>query len=328
MADITAVKRMLADRAGEVAERLLPGGRKEGSEWRAGSTGGEAGKSLGVHLFGAKAGVWKDFATDEGGDLLDLWQAVRRVSLVQALDEARDWLGLERPQLHRPAKREYTRPQKPQCRAPAEAAKAYLVEARNIPGEVLASYRVGEQGSRIVFPFLLPDGELALVKVRDAVNGAAPKPTEAACEPVLFGWQALPDDARNVVITEGEIDALSMAAYCYPALSVPLGGGGGDKQRWIENEFERMERFERSYIATDMDEQGDAAADEIASRLGRHRCLRVALPKKDINECLVAGIPQESIDEAILSAIHMDPDGLRWASHFSDEVTALFWPQG
>lgn len=327
MADILEVKRRLASRAQAVAEYLLPNGIKQGNEWRVGSVAGEKGKSLGVHLAGSKAGVWSDFATGEGGDLLDLWMAVRRVSLVQALDEARAWLGIEAPTLHRPARPNYTRPDKPQCRVPAEAVKDYLVEVRNIPSEVLTAYKVGEQGNRIVFPFLTPEGELALVKVREAVDGAKPKPTAANCEAILFGWQAVPPDARSIVITEGEIDALSMAAYGYPALSVPFGGGGGEKQKWIENEFERMDRFERIYIATDMDEQGEAAADEIANRLGRHRCLRVILPKKDANECLVSGIPQEAIAEAIRTAEHLDPDGLRWASHFADGVVALFWPQ-
>lgn len=72
MADITQVKRLLADRVQAVAEHLLPNGRKEANEWRVGSTAGEKGQSLGVHLSGAKAGVWADFASGEGGDLLDL----------------------------------------------------------------------------------------------------------------------------------------------------------------------------------------------------------------------------------------------------------------
>src|SRR5690625_3350349 len=137
MADILEVKRLLASRAQAVAEYLLPNGIKQGTEWRVGSVAGEKGKSLGVHLAGSKAGVWSDFATGESGDLLDLWQAVRRVSLVQALDEARAWLGVEAPTLHRPTRPSYTRPDKPQCRVPAEAVKDYLVEQRNIPGELL-----------------------------------------------------------------------------------------------------------------------------------------------------------------------------------------------
>jgi twinkle protein len=160
-------------------------------------------------------------------------------------------------------------------------------KTRNIPGYVLAQYKVASNDDEIIFPFLLPDGILALAKSRKAEDGAKPKPTAADCEPVLFGWQAIPSDAREIVITEGEIDALSWAAYGRNALSVPFGGGKGAKQQWIESEFERLERFERIYISTDMDKPGDEAANEIAARLGRHRCYRVSLPRKDANECLV-----------------------------------------
>ena len=60
----------MADDASGIAQHLLPRGKKASGEWKAGSTGGEEGGSLSVRLTGAKKGRWKDFATDEGGDLL------------------------------------------------------------------------------------------------------------------------------------------------------------------------------------------------------------------------------------------------------------------
>ncbi len=326
MTDIVSIKRMLADRVQSVAEMLLPGGRKEGAEWRAGSVAGEKGQSLGVHLLGDKAGIWQDFQSGEGGDLLDLWVAVKGGTLSDALNAARDWLGVSRPEPYREPKKTYTRPPKPQCTAAQGRVLDYLTENRNIPGHVIADYKVAASGDDIIFPFLLPDGVLALAKARKAEDGAKPRPTAANCEPVLFGWQAIPDSARTVVITEGEIDALSWAAYGYPAMSVPFGGGKGGKQNWIENEFDRLERFERIFISTDMDKPGDEAADEIASRLGRHRCYRVILPRKDVNECLVEGIGKFAMDEAIDNAQSLDPEGLKRASDYSDRVIHLFWP--
>lgn len=326
MADIISIKRMLADRAQSVAEMLLPGGRKEANEWRAGSVGGEKGHSLGVHLSGAKAGIWQDFATGEGGDLLDLWVACRGGALADALEAARAWLGVSRPEPYREPRKTYQRPPKPQCRKPEARVRDYLVETRNIPGHILDQYQIGEQGDEIIFPFLLPDGVLALAKARKAEDGASPRPTAANCEPVLFGWQAVPTNARDIVITEGEIDALSWAAYGYPAMSVPFGGGKGGKQNWIESEFDRLERFEKIYISTDMDKPGDEAAEEIASRLGRHRCYRVKLKLKDANECLVEGIGKFAMDEAISNAQALDPDGLKRPVDYADRVIHLFWP--
>lgn len=63
---------LLAQGMEALAHELLPGGRKHGGEWQAGSVAGEAGKSLSVHLYSSKAGIWKDFASGQSGDALDL----------------------------------------------------------------------------------------------------------------------------------------------------------------------------------------------------------------------------------------------------------------
>jgi twinkle protein len=326
--EITMLKQKLEGNVESVARHLLPNGVKEGNEWRVGSTTGEKGKSLGVHLTGEKRGVWCDFSTGECGDLIDLWAATKRTSLAEALPEIAAYLGVERARPLREPKKEYVRPPKPRCQAPQGRVRDYLTEERNIPADVLDRFKIGEQGDMIVFPFLLPDGELALAKIRKAENGAKPRPTAKECEPVLFGWQAIDPNAREVIITEGEIDALSWAAYGFAAMSIPFGGGKGAKQQWIEREYERMERFEKIYLATDMDKQGDESAEEIAGRLGRHRCLRVSMPFKDGNECLMNGVPKEDMLRIVANAASLDPEGLRKASDFTDAVIKLFWPQG
>lgn len=328
MADIVEISRMLADRAQAVAEMLLPQGRRDGQEWRAGSVHGDKGQSLGVHLAGEKAGVWTDFADpSKGGDLLDLWREARGLSLSAALDEARTYLGVTRPQPFHEPKRSYDRPRKPNCRKVEGRARDYLTEDRNIPGHILDSYKVACSGENILFPYILPDGEVAMIKSRHASDGAAPKPTTSNCEPILFGWQAMPDDAREIIITEGEIDALSWASFGFPAMSVPFGGGKGAKQRWIESEYDRFERFEKIYISTDMDKPGQEAAEEIVSRLGRHRCVRVVLPVKDANQCLVDGKSAAEMKAYLDQAIDLDPEGLRRTIQFTDAVIDLFWPE-
>lgn len=326
MTDILTVKRMLADRARSVAETLLPNGRLDGQEWRVGSIGGERGNSLCVRVAGDRQGVWSDFATDHGGDLIDLWCAVKRQDLTEALDDIRGWLGVERPTYTRPVEKQYTDPPKPKCVKPVARVLDYLTEDRNIPAEIVARYQIGEDGDRIVFPFKRPDGSLALAKAREAKEGASPKPTAKGCEPILFGWQAIPADAREVVLTEGEIDALSWAAYGYPSMSVPFGGGKGSKQQWIECEYDRLDRFERIYLAMDMDPTGDEAVAEIVERLGRARCFRVKMPLKDGNACLVDGIAKEVMDRCIADAQSMDPEGLKRPDEYSADVVSLFWP--
>jgi twinkle protein len=149
---------------------------------------------------------------------------------------------------------------------------------------------------------------------------------EPGCEPVLFGWQAIDGEAREVALTEGENDALTAFDYGWPALSVPFGGGRGNKQAWIESEFERLARFEVIYLALDMDAEGEAAAEEIANRLGRHRCRRVVLPRKDLNQCRQDGTGADEIRRCFEAARSLDPPELLRAGAYADAVVNLFWP--
>jgi AAA domain/Toprim-like len=306
MSDITVIKQALNRRAQSIAEMLLPRGKREGKEWRVGSLSGEPGNSLGVHLTGDKAGIWCNFATGEKGDLIDLWRHTTGLTFVEVLDRAREYLSMETLKEYRDPrtqKKNYKRPPEPKCHAQQGKALDYLRELRNLSVEVIAEYKFAEddQGN-IIFPFLKGE-KLLMAKRREPKDGAKPKPTAANCEPILMGWHTVQDNDRELYITEGEIDAPSLWDYGFrPALSVPYGGGKAAKQQWIENDYEDLLRFEKIYLVLDDDEQGDLAAEEIAQRLGRHRCVRVRLPKKDANECLVCRVPRGEIAAAIDSA--------------------------
>ncbi|MCZ2328854.1 toprim domain-containing protein [Bartonella sp. F02] len=326
MSTIFEIKEKLSSQAGSIAAMLLPQGRKRGNDWIVGSTRGEAGQSLSVCLSGQKSGFWYDFAEGSGGDLLDLWCAVKGISLPQALEEARAYLNLSRPKPFMAPRHLYRPAPLPTGGEPKHWVKTYLEKERQIPLDIIKRYRIQENGKKIVFPFYKPDGTLALVKERLAESGAKAKPTASQCEPILFGWQALCAKSREIVITEGEIDALSLAAYGYPAVSLPFGGGKGGKHNWIENEFDHLESFEKIFLATDMDKPGEEAALEIAHRLGRHRCYRVHLPHKDANDCLRAGLDAKTLATAFSQAQNFTPEGLHRASDYKDKIIHLFWP--
>jgi hypothetical protein len=99
------IKAALMKELPAVCEFLLPGGHPDGTNWRVGSLKGEDGSSLSVCLQGHRKGYWKDFAeTDSGGDILNLWMQVQKVSFRDALQRAQAWLihGCPR-QSHTPA---------------------------------------------------------------------------------------------------------------------------------------------------------------------------------------------------------------------------------
>jgi twinkle protein len=315
---------MLARDAEGVARMLLPHGKREGHEWRVGSLDGEAGKSMGVHLTGQKAGVFCDFATGEGGDLLDLWAAVNGIGIGEACKQVREYLGIREARVDNPP-REYSRPPRDGIKGLTETHRAWLCDTRKLPAESVKAYRLASKGDEIMFPSLV-GGELLAAKYRRLPKSFR---VDANCEPVLFGWQAIPANARSVVIVEGELDAVAMHALGQPALSVPFGGGTGDKQaKWIASEFDRLAVFDRIYLALDMDGPGQEATAEIVKRLGRERCFVLELPQKDANACLIAGIGKTQMAAIVKVAKTMDPEALRNAGEFTEDVLKEFAKAG
>jgi twinkle protein len=323
MATAKEMNAMLANKADTVARYLLPNGRRRGHEWEVGSLGGEAGKSLKVPVSGPKVGGWRDFATGESGDLVDLWAEIRGMDISGAMREVGDWLGIGITARVTPAARKsYSKPNKPvQVITKRSAVTTYLTEARLLTPDTVKAFRIGEDRDNIHFPFYDDDGELVMVKwrsIREKKCGV----TEANMQPCLFGWQAVGPRERTVAICEGEIDAMTLHEYGITALSVPFGGGSGEKQSWIEHEYDRLERFDEIYLCMDQDEPGQQAVGAIIDRLGRHRCRIVELPHKDANECLLNGVPQSVIQAAFESAKSRDPDHLKNIGDVAEAVIA------
>lgn len=297
-----------------VLSELLPEGVKRGSEYEVGSTGGEAGKSLRVRVDGLKAGIWSDFSTGHGGDLIDLWCECRNTRFIEALKEIKCFLNIDDgPKLF--SKKKYSKPKKPKYSDPQEELYRWF-GMRAISKKTVDLLRIKQNRGAILFPYLSPEGELELAKWR----GMDEKKfwSNESPIPCLFGWQSIPDSAREVTLVEGEIDQLSYTEQGIPALSLPKGGGSGGKQDWIEYEFHRLDRFDWINLSMDNDGPGKDAEREIIDRIGRHRCRIVDLDGcKDANEAHMSG---RDLKYYVDSAKTMDPDELRRLVEFHSEI--------
>lgn len=245
------LSKLLAQKADDIARKLLPNGKKTGSEWCVGNINGEVGRSLKVHLTGEKSGVWCDFAKGDSGDLLDLWVKTKRITISEAIKEAALYLGISQPNYaaYKPANFIRPKQQYQQLTESPSKAKQYLTDKRKLHPETINAFRVGERNNQIVFPYWR-DNELIFVKYLDLARPNSKKiiSVESGCEPSLYGWHLIPETARSVTICEGEIDAMTLYQYGISTLSVPFGGGSGNKQRWIASEFERLSIFDEIYL--------------------------------------------------------------------------------
>ena len=303
--------RLLQDLQG-VLEYLLPNGVIRNGEFCAGSTGGEAGNSLKVKLSGNKRGVWCDFANGyERGDIIDLWKNAKNMSMIDAMDDMRQYLNL--PAYEKKLRR-YKRPEWPEYNLQEKNGLNYL-ESRLITRETIDMFGIVWNDHSVTFPYLR-DGELIHWKRLDLDRNGLKKSfiSSKTSEPCLFGWQALSRESRSIVICEGEIDALSFYEYDIQALSVPFGGGIGDKQQWAEYERSRLDQYDLILLAMDDDYEGQEAAREISLTLGPYRCKTVRLPFKDCNECLKRGVSRDVIVESLKNASSLSPEQLRASS--------------
>lgn len=314
----------LAERAADVAEFLLPNGKKASGEWCVGSLVGEAGQSLKVRINGAKKGSWKDFNTGEGGDLIDLWAGRRALSVAQAMAEIKAHYGIRDESMARP-RQDYKRPAKPKAKSPTNAVHGWLT-SRGLNETTIAAFRIAElqrgESTYAIFPYLR-DGEYINGKYRNVAQKKDMR-QEGGAEPCLFGWHLVEPKARRVAICEGEIDAMTLHQVGVPALSVNAGAGN---HQWIDNDWERLERFSEILLCYDNDEAGKKGVREVANRLGADRCRVVHFGEfKDANEALLGGFDTKDFEHAIVCARTLDPDELRQLSDFWGEVVASFWP--
>jgi twinkle protein len=136
----------------------------------------------------------------------------------------------------------------------------------------------------------------------------------------LYGQWLWRDGGRMVVITEGELDALSVSQLQgnkWPVVSIKNGAQGATKD--IRRSLEWLEKFESVVFMFDNDEPGMEAARACAALLRPGRAKIATLPLKDASDMLQAGRGEEVIN-AIWAAKEYRPDGIVSASELRQAV--------
>lgn len=179
--------------------------------------------------------------------------------------------------------------------------------------------RVGSyKGSTSHFYPYYKDGKVVACKVRGknkefAFIGDANKPP-------LFG-QNLWSSGKMIVVTEGEIDALTVSQLQnnkWPVVSVPNGAQGAKKA--IMNNLEYFNNFDQVVFMFDMDAPGQEASKECVELFEPGKAKIATLPCKDPNECLLQGKAGDVI-QAVWNAQVYRPDGIISGEDLWEEIT-------
>jgi hypothetical protein len=312
------IARRLASDAEAVCRHYLSNGRRQGRYWIVGDIDNTPGRSLYVRLTGptsgpGAAGKWTDAATSEHGDLLDLIQVnLRLSSLADALDEARQFLSLPRPD---PPSRE-PRPSVPT--GSPEAARRLWAMGRPIAGTLAEQYLVerGIVGVDAIgalrfhprcyywredrpesdpekWPALLArvtDAEgahtgLHRTWLNPATAGKAPIDPPRKAMGLLLGHGVRIGEAADLLAAGEGLETMLALRMALPELPVVAALSANHLAALI-----LPPGLRRLYIAVDSDTVGRDAADRLAERAGADGidAIRLTSRLEDVNEDLRA----------------------------------------
>ena len=334
--DANEVKKSLAARAEEFAAWIFPQGKRQGNEWQVADISGAPGTTLRVAIHGAKTGVFCDFNGGDvkGDNLLELLIQARSMEFRDALAAAREWLGIRSDGVTQHAKREYKKPSRKGITRIVEPVLFNLL-GRGLSEETVTAFKIASDSRHnMVIPFLSQTAELEMIKFvaleRDE-KGKKKSWTNDGAKKVLMGKHLLTKQDRSLVITEGEIDAMSYREAGIKACSVPFGAkwtnqdGSDPNDEWIQNDWEFLQDFERIYLSLDMDDTGRKATASVLERLGIERCWLVTLPEKDANEVLMKH-GADALKKAVAEAKQQELENLRNAAHYAQQVQDVLFP--
>lgn len=125
--------------------------------------------------------------------------------------------------------------------------------------------------------------------------------------------------SKRVVITEGQLDAVSIAELDgarWPVVSVPNGAAGA--VRAVKNNLKWLSGFEEIVLCFDNDDCGRDAAVEVAKILPPGTARIAALPMKDASDMITAG-RHADLKECLWNASLWRPDSIKSCGQVTEE---------
>jgi len=175
-----------------------------------------------------------------------------------------------------------------------DSAIEYM-QSRGIPEEITRQFGITTRNDKenvLAFPFYDWNGNLTMVKYRNTKfqkgDYGSKEWVSKDTKPILYGIQNVNYENDTLVITEGQIDSLSLtAAGIENALSVPMGKNNFE---WINTCWDFLHRFKEIIVFGDNENGQITLVNEISQKLTRHKIKVIKQSDyhglKDANEIL------------------------------------------
>lgn len=196
-------------------------------------------------------------------------------------------------------------------RPSAKPAAVKYLESRGISQAVTERFGISthkDDDHILIFPFYDENGDMQFIKYRktnfDKSKDKNKEWCEANCKPILFGMdQCDPEASDTLILTEGQIDSLSVAEAGIPnAVSVPTGAKGFT---WVPYCWDFLGKFKTLIVFGDHENDHITLLDEMKTRfVGTVKHVRPEDYRdcKDANELLTKHGKQAVID-AVRNAV-------------------------
>ena len=197
-------------------------------------------------------------------------------------------------------------------------AMDYLLNVRGFTQEVIEKQKLGLKDKvyfrkagetrALVIPYLSVEGNVTYAKFRTLPPAEKDFISPHGWEAGLYNAPALNDDCKEIIFVEGEADTLALMSHGVTNV-VGVPGASMKKAEWIEV-IDRVNPV--VYILYDSDQAGTKGSQELASRIGLEKCLKITLPKdtKDINAFFQGGGTIEGFEEMKKKAVLFDVTGV------------------
>lgn len=169
-------------------------------------------------------------------------------------------------------------------------AMDYLLNVRGFTKEIIEKQKLGLKEKQyfrecgevkaLVIPYLV-NGNCVFAKFRTLPPSPKAFASPTGWDAPLYNGEILTEQLREVVLVEGEANTLYLLSKGVEGV-VGVPGANVKKAVWIELLDKLIAGGLKIYVLYDNDKVGKKSAQDIASRIGYDKCLRMSLPFFDV----------------------------------------------
>lgn len=189
-------------------------------------------------------------------------------------------------------------------------AQGYMT-GRGFTLDTCKAHRIGFKPGWVGLP-TFRDGKCVVIKWRSLPPAEKTFRREPpGAESLLYNGDVLKTNPKEVIVAEGEMDALALLQAGFPhVVGIPTGASSLPEECVVP-----LKKVRKVFLVYDPDPAGTRGAEEAARRIGAYKCYRVAMPGMDVNDFFQARNTADDFRQLLADAMPFEEP---WVLTFDD----------